>query len=35
MTGKDRIFPVWMRHSASNSSSSVPYPPGKTTNASA
>ena len=34
-TGKWRILPVWMRVSASNSSSSVPKPPGRITNASA
>ena len=35
ITGKSWIFFVWIRVSASNSSSSVPYPPGKMTNASA
>jgi len=32
MTGKCFTFPVWMSVSASNSSSMVPYPPGKTMN---
>ena len=32
-TGKWRILPVWISVSASNSSSSVPKPPGKMTNA--
>ena len=34
-TGKCLILPVWMSVSASNSSSSVPNPPGRMTNASA
>ncbi len=35
ITGKSRTFPVWISVSASNSSSMVPKPPGKITNASA
>ena len=33
ITGKSRIVPVWMSVSASNSSSSVPNPPGQMTKA--
>ena len=33
-TGKRWILPIWASVTASNSSSSVPKPPGKTTNAS-
>ena len=33
-TGKSRILPVWISVIASNSSSSVPNPPGMITNAS-
>jgi hypothetical protein len=32
-TGKSCIFPVWISVAASNTSSSVPNPPGSATNA--